>query len=453
VTLGVGRAGPLGPARFAASGIDVAAGSWAAASPPSIDEREALAVLVSAEGVGPTTLSRLLDAFGSAREVLNVARRPDGTGALVAASRGTHNDGTSSAALLTSTSVQLVVAAAHAADTILEGVRAARLSVVTLDDADYPARLRAIDLPPHVLFVRGDPDSLHHGRSVAVVGTRRPTEVGRRVASRIASALARTGATVVSGLAVGIDGAAHAVVVAEREAAGTAPSDAARDGPMPSVGVTVAVLGGGHDRLFPRGHRRLADRIVDSGGALVSEFAPETRPSRGTFPRRNRIISGLAEATIVVEARVRSGALITAAWALQQGRGCYLVPGRIDDPTSSGCLAFLREASPEARVVESVDTLLEDLGLAVGVQSDGPAAAGPLSPLVELGETARMVGEQLVRGRVTADELVAASGLPIASVLAALTLLEVRGLAVGAYGRYRPAGRLAGVGPARPEVR
>src|SRR6185369_9089659 len=114
-------------------------------------------------------------------------------------------------------------------------------------------------------------------------------------------------------------------------------------------GTTVAVIGGGHAHLSPRRHDRLADAIVAGGGAVISEHAPDIEPTHGTFPRRNRIISGASDATVVVEAPARSGALITASWALEQGRPCYLVPGSIDAPASAGCLAFLREFGPEAQ--------------------------------------------------------------------------------------------------------
>ena len=215
---------------------------------------------------------------------------------------------------------------------ILRRARALGLQAITLDDPRYPVRLRAIDLPPPVLFIRGELDALEPADAVAIVGTRRPTEAGRRTAARIATAVAELGATIVSGLALGIDGAAHAAAVAA-------------DRP------TVAVIGGGHARLYPRVHERLAERIVAGGGAIVSEFAPDTEPTRGTFPRRNRLISGLSDSTVVVEAGARSGALTTAAWALEQGRRLFLVPGPIDAPTVAGCLAFLRELAPEARIV------------------------------------------------------------------------------------------------------
>jgi DNA processing protein len=297
---------------------------------------------------------------------------------------------------------------------------------------------------------------------VAVVGTRWPTDKGRMIAGWIGSALARAGAVVVSGLAVGIDGAAHAAVVSEG---------------MP----TVAVLGGGHARLFPRAHERLAEAIVAAGGAVVAELPPETPATRGTFPRRNRLVSGLSDATIVVEAGRRSGALITAGWALEQGRDCFLVPGPLDAPTSEGCHAFLRSFPGQARVVCGVPELLEDLGLGGGGdppldaaggaaenwQGRGGAGAararvgppGPTMPgvgaeavLATLAPVERSVAQLLTAGPATADDLALRAGLSGAAILSALTLLELRGLVVGSYGRYVPAGSLARW-PGRRETR
>jgi DNA processing protein len=306
---------------------------------------------------------------------------------------------------------------------------------VTLDDEEYPARLRAIELPPLALFVNGNVAALSARRAVAVVGTRAATDAGRRLASGIAAALSSVGATVVSGLAIGIDGAAHAGVVAVG-------------------GPTVAVLGGGHGRLYPRAHTRLADEIVANGGAVVSEHAPGTAPTRWSFPRRNRVIAGLAEATVVVEAGRRSGALTTAVWALEQGRGCFVVPGPIGSPSWAGCLELLRECHGLARIVPGVAELLADLDLPDDEpatpdpsRGEGPPAVPSVGAvLVELGPTARSVGRALVAGLVAPDDLVAATDLPIATVLAALTVLEGRGLVTSAYGRYRPAGALAAAG-------
>jgi len=434
--LGVGA---LGPRPLPGSAVQPVESESRRSPAVTIDvtEREALALLVSAEGLGPITLGRLIDSVGSARAVVELALRAHGLDALVAASRVEPGAaGQRPMALGVATEI---VAVARSAEERLRTIERAGVAVVTLADAAYPARLRAIELPPHVLFVRGESASLDRDHAIAVVGTRRPTELGRRIAARLGAALSAVDATVISGLAVGIDGAAHASVTA-------------------NAGTTVAVLGGGHDRLFPRAHRRLADAIVDGGGAVVSEFAPSVRPTRGTFPRRNRVISGLGDATIVVEARIGSGALITASWALQQGRGCYLVPGALDAPTSQGCLAFLREAEGEARIVAGIPELIEDLELARPVAGPSRAVPGgrdtdPLAPLVGLGATAECVGTALVEGLGTADELVAATGLPVATILSTLTVLEGRGLVVGAYGRYQPAGRLAGAQPARTAVR
>jgi DNA processing protein len=217
-------------------------------------------------------------------------------------------------------------------------------------------------------------------------------------------------------------------------------------------GTTVAVIGSGHGTLHPRAHARLAASIVDGGGALVSELAPDIAPSRGTFPRRNRIISGLADATVVVEAPARSGALITASWALEQGRGCYLVPGAIDAPASAGCLAFLREFPDDARIVAGIPQLIDDLGLADHLAEPG-VPSKQAATLADVGPAARRLGKELVVGRATVDELVAATGWPVASVLAGLTLLERRGLAVGVHGRFRPAGSLALADPRRSSQR
>ncbi len=312
---------------------------------------------------------------------------------------------------------------------VLRRIDAAGVEILILDDEAYPGRLRTIEMPPHVLFVTGDVAALSAEHAVAVVGTRRPTEAGRLIAARIGAAIAKTGASVVSGLAVGIDGAAQAAVTAED-------------------GVTVAVLGSGHGRLYPRAHANLARSIVAHGGAIVSEQVPDATATASAFPRRNRLISGLSDATIVVEAAEKSGALITAAWALEQGRECFIVPGPIGEPRSAGCLLWLRNYAEEVRIVAGIPELIEDLGL---LETEAPARlAGRPSleaELIELGRTARSVAIELVRGRGTLDELVAATGHPVATTLGALTLLELRGLATSAYGRYRPAGRLANADP------
>lgn len=384
------------------------------------------AVLGSVEELGPATAVALVEAFGSATAV--VARSAaDGGASLVPVLHARRRRGAAEPALLASRIGSASRGAAALADLLV----ARGIGVAIVEDPDYPPRLRATADPPPVLFIRGDPAALAAPRAVAVVGTRRPTDTGRRVAGRIAGTLARAGAVVVSGLAVGVDGAAHAAAVAE-----SAP--------------TVAVIGGGHDRLFPRAHARLADAIVAEGGAVVAEVGPAVEPRRYSFPRRNRVISGLAEAVVVVEAAARSGALITAAHALEQGRGCFVVPGPLESDRSAGCLRLLRDFPGLVRVVAGYGELLEDLDL--GRDAPGTAVAGssglPAAPVdaSALGAVEAAIAAALVDGATTLDELAARVDGDPATLLGAITLLEIRGLVVGAYGRYRPAGRLASGG-------
>jgi hypothetical protein len=178
---------------------------------------------------------------------------------------------------------------------------------------------------------------------------------------------------------------------------------------------------------------------------VISERFPDGPPTRGSFPQRNRLISGLADVTIVVEAGLQSGALITARSALGQGRECYVVPGPIDEPRSAGCLALYREYPGLVRLVTGIPELLADLGLdRVATPSpNGPSRPSLEAHLVELGPTARDVAAALIAGNATLDDLVAVTGHESATVLGTITLLEMAGLATSTYGRYRAAGRLA----------
>jgi DNA processing protein len=443
---GVGRHGPLGPLRLGSGGRDprVAAhpgDGWAslregrseiASTPgdlvpsdrrPTIppdapastaqDEREAWIVLTSVDGIGPASFGALLRRAGSARAVLDrAAAGPDALRDLPP-----DPDPTASRPKLPDDVLDRLVAAARAPGALLEEVAELGLVTVTLEDEGYPVRLRATELAPPVLYVLGEPAALSGRPPVAVVGTRRPTELGRRVAARIAGAITRAGGVVVSGLAIGIDGVAHEAALVEG-------------------GPTVAVLGAGHRHVTPVAHRGLARRIAAEGGAIVSESPPGALPTRWSFPRRNRIISGLAGATVVVEAAIRSGALITAAWALEQGRECFLVPGSLDDASARGCLRFLRDHAGLARVVAGIPELLEDLGLEA-------APAERLRGGPPAGSVAARIAELVAGGLATVDELAAAMGIPAAAVLGALTVLELQGLVRPVVGRYRPAGMLA----------
>ena len=457
--LGVQSFGPLVPRRAAESELafatETAAPPVSAVVPlakctpvrlgPPAAEKDAWVSLLSISGLGPVNFTALLDAFGSARGVLAAASEDGGAERLREAiaerelgveqgiadmadapGRSGPRRGTLGQDL-----AQRICRCAAEGPVVADRARSLGLDIVTLDDSCYPERLRNVEMPPPLLFVRGSAASLSGRRSIAVVGTRLPTDKGRLIAGWIASAVARAGAVVVSGLAVGIDGVAHAAVVGEG---------------LPTVGV----LGGGHARLFPKAHERLADAIVAAGGAVVAELPPDTPATRGTFPRRNRLVSGLSDATVVVEAGRRSGALITAGWALEQGRECFLVPGPFDAPTSAGCHSFLRSFPGQTRVVCGIAELLEDLEL---VDSEMPAARGTPSSqvavtgldaaLASLGGVERALAELLAGGPATADDLARRTCLPVAAILSALTLLELRGLATGTYGRYAPAGPLA----------
>lgn len=413
-----------------ADGRDVRPGQGTAGTFDPV-ERDAWAVLAAADGLGPVGLAALLAAFGTARAIVAAASEPDAARRLADTPRRDSGDPRAPIPLGVA---HAIVAAVAAGDATLARLRGLGIRVVAMVEPAYPSRLERIALPPPVLYVRGDPTSLDRSRAVAVVGTRRATTTGRSVAGRVAAALVASRATVVSGLAYGIDGAAHEATI--------------RAG-----GTTVAVIGGGHAVAAPASHRRLADAIVAGGGAVVSEHPPDVIPSRGTFPRRNRIVSGLSDATVVVEAPARSGALITASWALEQGRRCFLVPGPMDAPSTEGSLAFLREWAGEARIVAGIPQLIADLGYAAADPGrdaggeDGPARdALSTATASTLGRAEAAVADALVAGHATVDELVAVTDLPVAAVLATLTLLERRGLAAGTFGRYRPAGTLLGEG-------
>ena len=387
--------------------------------PPS--EAEAWALLLTVEELGPASFGALLREYGGGRAVL-AAVFQNGAAARFAAIVATVEGRGPVAATVGRGIVKLAWSPTES----LHLLRTSGVEILTLDDPAYPARLRAIDLPPPVLFVRGSVAALDARRMVAIVGTRRASERGRLTAARIAGAVSRAGAVVVSGLAVGIDGAGHAAAVAEGRP-------------------TVAVLGSGHRHLFPRAHARLAERIIATGGAVISEFWPDTEPAPSTFPRRNRVISGLSSATVVVEAGIKSGALITAAWALKQGRKCFFVPGPIDEPRSAGCLRWLHDYPDAVQIVAGIPELIEDLDV-LELPHRSPLVGGRPSleaELIELGSTAREVARALLSTQGTLDELVLATGHETATVLSAITLLELRGMATTTYGRYRAAGRLA----------
>ena len=268
---------------------------------------------------------------------------------------------------------------------------------LTWADETYPARLRTVYDPPPVLFIRGALTPADEW-AVALVGTRKPTTYGREVARQLAGELARQGITVVSGLARGIDAEVHRAA-------------------LDVGGRTIAVLGSGVDIIYPFEHRRLAADIVQAG-ALVSDYPLGTQPEAGNFPPRNRIISGLSLGVVVVEAGQTSGALITAQFAVEQGRDVLAVPGSILSRSSDGPNRLLREG---ARIVLSADDILQELNL---TQVEHQAEARALLPA---DETEALLIRQLSAEPRHIDEVGQAVALPIALVSSTLTILELKG--------------------------
>lgn len=267
-----------------------------------------------------------------------------------------------------------------------------------------PLPLREIPDPPTRLYCAGHPDALDTP-AVAVVGSRRCTRQGRDIAFALARDLAARGLTIVSGLAYGIDAAAHRGALASARAP------------------TVAVLGSGLDRIYPQSHERLAAEIVDHGGALVSEYEPATGPRKHHFPARNRIVSGLCLGVVIVEASERSGSLITARLALEQGRDVMAVPSLVSSPLAAGCHRLIRQG---AALVESAEHVLEALGLEFK-----PVASSP----TEVAED-DIVLKQVEATVTPLDAIVAATGLAIEEVLERLAELEIDGLVATHGGGY-----------------
>ena len=291
-----------------------------------------------------------------------------------------------------------LASARAAAQVALEAAHAGGIIAVPWSDSRYPTALAAIADPPPVLWIRGDPDALR-APAVAIVGSRAGSSYARDVGRELGSGLARRGITVVSGLARGVDSAAHR-------------------GALVEAGRTVAVLGSGVDIVYPPEHSRLA-LDVTRHGALLSELPPGTTPKAAHFPQRNRVISGLSLAVVVVEASERSGSLITARLALEQGREVMAVPGNVLNGRNRGAHALLKDG---AKVVEDVDDILEEIRPNGRVVGDTPAADVASDDLVL---------RHLSRGEsYDLDDLIALSGLDGPRLLPRLLELELAGRVV-----------------------
>jgi len=293
------------------------------------------------------------------------------------------------------------------------------VAILTECDAEYPAKLRDLASPPLALYVVGDPAALSR-QSVALVGTRWATAYGLSTAQNLARGLAEKGWAVVSGLARGIDAAAHS-------------------GALLGKGVTVGVLGGALDKFFPPENRDLARRIVDGGGAVASEFAFGREPDRQSFPQRNRIVAALVEGVVAVEAPAKSGTLITCSRALELGRVVMAVPGRVDSRASVGCHQLLRDG---ARLVTSADEIVREV-LPLHVQGGGAARNGgekpspkkpalrrvapPVPPEEKMSLEESLVLRAIPDGGASIDKVIAVSGLAPGKVNSLLAALRLKG--------------------------
>ena len=278
----------------------------------------------------------------------------------------------------------------------------AGIHIVTLVDKDYPPLLREIDDPPLVLYVRGKM-SIDPARSIAVVGTRRSTRYASLVAGRLSSQLALKGIAVISGLAAGTDTSAH-------------------QGVLDVGGKTVAVMGCGVDRVYPKRNQALYDRIVETG-TVISEYPLGTRPAKWTFPQRNRIISGLSRGVVVVQAPERSGALITARLALEQGREVFAVPGNITNRTSAGTNQLLKDG---AKLVITVDDILEEYPDLLRLKK--PANDEDEGEDPKLGEKEQAVYDLIRLEPVHVDDIIGRADLSPTEASHILLLLQLEGL-------------------------
>ena len=268
-----------------------------------------------------------------------------------------------------------------------------------------PERLAAIPDPPNGLYVRGAADVLGEP-GVAIVGSRRATRAGRDFAHALARELAAGGLVVVSGLAYGIDAAAHR-------------------GALAAPGRTVAVLGSGLDRVYPQAHERLAREILANDGAVVSEYAPDAGPRKHQFPERNRLISGLTLGVVIVEATTRSGSLITARMAAEQGREVMAVPGPVTSPLAGGCHRLLKSG---AALIEDADDVL----FAIGYERVDASSRQPAAPPAELAGVLDCIGPETT----TLDRVVGVTGMTPEAASEALVQLELLGFVAAHRGGY-----------------
>jgi DNA processing protein len=355
--------------------------------PPPSDEEQtlhALLLLIGVPGLGPARIRALAETLGGVEAAWTASRGAltsvPGIGATIAGAlmeRRAHFDPCEE----------------------IHRARSMRVDLLTEVHPAYPRLLREIYDPPPLLYVRGSLAVLERG-AVAVVGTRRCSHYGRLQAERLAGALAGAGLTVVSGLARGVDTAAHRAALA-------------------AGGATVAVLGSGLDRPYPPENATLMGEIAATG-ATVTEFPLGTAPHRSNFPRRNRILSGISLGVVVVEASRKSGSLITSRWAMEQGREVFAVPGKIDSLRSSGTHALIKDG---AKLVERVEDILEEIAHRLPPPVSGGSRERPDLPAQ--GGTPGPVLEALGEEPITIEEIIQKTGLDPGTVASSLFRLEL----------------------------
>jgi DNA processing protein len=359
--------------------------------PVPAETRELLALHL-APGLGPQRTAALLEHFGSAARARRAAAGELGA---------VPGIGTHLARSLAEALAQVDVEAE------LRQMERAGVRVLPLGGPEYPSCLAAIPAAPPLLYVRGTL-SAADARAVALVGSRRCTPYGRRLAERLAAGLVRAGVTVVSGLARGVDGAAHRAA-------------------LEAGGRTLAVLAGGLSRIYPPEHKGLADAVAASG-ALLTESAMAQEPLAGLFPARNRVISGLCRAVVIVEAPEKSGALITAGHAAEQGRTVLAVPGPVDGEGSAGCHRLIRDGAVLCRGVEDVLEELDGVSARAAAEKAAgkAAAAAPAGPPPGLDEAQRRVWDFLAGGPRSVDEMAQHLGLAVPVLSGLLMALEMK---------------------------
>lgn len=355
-------------------------------------------ILLHTPGIGPITLVRLLEKFHTPIGILSAAAN----GELRA-----HGIKKDSIDFLSRPDLSLI-------EKDLAWMDAGNdRHIVSRDDVYYPALLNEIPDPPPLLFVRGNLKLLNSPQ-LAIVGSRNPTPVGLETSHAFARSLAETGLTITSGLALGIDATAHI-------------------GALAGGGATIAVTGTGPDRIYPAGHRRLAEQII-ANGALVSEFPPGTPARPEHFPRRNRIISGLSLGTLVTEAALHSGSLITARLALDQGREVFAIPGSIHNPLARGCHNLLRNG---AKLVEEIYDIIEELGQYVPVPHRKEPAHGDLQTAVHgLDQQQQKVLHNLGFEPTSVDTLIERTGFTADILTTILLALELAGVVTTTPGGF-----------------